>query len=411
MDLQQYCLRWKHHHSNLQEMFCQLLEQNVFCDVTLACAGRTIRAHRVVLCACSTYFATLLTECSVQKDPIIIMRDARYEDVKCLVEFMYRGEINVDYRELGSLLKTAEDLCIKGLADVACSEVSFGRPNQSPGGVGMNAPEVDHGRAYQGGPIRDVPSVPYNSKAYNLSLSARNVDTLASAPATSPPVAPGTDPQLSNSLVPNGAKKRRGRPPLDEEWSTTHHQTVPSPLDTTYPLLTDALERRPPPTPQRDTPEPNQTAPAQAKLEPHWKDVVKMKDYLARGRRPQFWEEPFTKRVLRGIRNRTLEMKKAAKLLGVSYGTLYGRYRETYGCLKHQFRRTLGRPRSTVDNNTAANFPVPDHLPISPPPLATVSANVDHPPPFSSLSEMFAQSTQPKPACFDLTTNANQTSG
>lgn len=28
-----------------------------------------------------------------------------------------------------------------------------------------------------------------------------------------------------------------------------------------------------------------------------WKDVIKMDDYLAKGRRPQFWEEPFTKRV------------------------------------------------------------------------------------------------------------------
>jgi len=28
-----------------------------------------------------------------------------------------------------------------------------------------------------------------------------------------------------------------------------------------------------------------------------WKDVVKMNDYLTKGRRPQFWEEPFTKRV------------------------------------------------------------------------------------------------------------------
>lgn len=38
------------------------------------------------------------------------------------------------------------------------------------------------------------------------------------------------------------------------------------------------------------------------------------------------------------IKNKNLEMKKAAKLLGVSYGTLYGRYRETYGCLKHPYR-------------------------------------------------------------------------
>lgn len=69
-----------------------------------------------------------------------------------------------------------------------------------------------------------------------------------------------------------------------------------------------------------------------------WKDVVKMDAYLTKGRRPQFWEEPFTRRVMEAIKTKDLEMKKAAQLLGVSYGTLYGRYRETYGCLKHPSR-------------------------------------------------------------------------
>lgn len=69
-----------------------------------------------------------------------------------------------------------------------------------------------------------------------------------------------------------------------------------------------------------------------------WGDVVKLNDYLVNGRRPHFWEERFTLRVMEAIKNKSLEMKKAAYLLGVSYGTLYGRYRETYGCLKHPFR-------------------------------------------------------------------------
>lgn len=69
-----------------------------------------------------------------------------------------------------------------------------------------------------------------------------------------------------------------------------------------------------------------------------WSDVVKMSEYLTNGRRPQFWEEPFTRRVLDAIKNKSLEMKKAAEVLGVSYGTLYGRYREVYGCLKHPYR-------------------------------------------------------------------------
>ena len=78
-----------------------------------------------------------------------------------------------------------------------------------------------------------------------------------------------------------------------------------------------------------------------------WKDVIRMSDYLTKGRRPQFWEEPFTKRVLDAIKNKNLEMKKAAKLLGVSYGTLYGRYRETYGCLKHPYRYDLNQNLKT----------------------------------------------------------------
>lgn len=96
----EYCLRWKYHHSNLQNMFSQLLDRGCFCDVTLACEGQTLKAHRVVLCACSTYFDSILTNCSKEKDPIIIMKDCKFADIKCLIEFMYKGEINVEHVSL-----------------------------------------------------------------------------------------------------------------------------------------------------------------------------------------------------------------------------------------------------------------------------------------------------------------------
>lgn len=69
-----------------------------------------------------------------------------------------------------------------------------------------------------------------------------------------------------------------------------------------------------------------------------FRDVVKMNDYLTTGRRQEFWEEPFTRRVMDAIKSKELEMKTAAEILGVSYGTLYGRYRDSYGCLKHPYR-------------------------------------------------------------------------
>lgn len=79
----------------------------------------------------------------------------------------------------------------------------------------------------------------------------------------------------------------------------------------------------------------NATNPA---IPEQFRDVVKMNDYLTTGRRQEFWEEPFTRRVMDAIKSKELEMKTAAEILGVSYGTLYGRYRDSYGCLKHPYR-------------------------------------------------------------------------
>ena len=57
---QHFCLRWNNFHSNIATSFEQLRDHEDFVDVTLACEGRTIKAHKVVLSACSPYFRNLL---------------------------------------------------------------------------------------------------------------------------------------------------------------------------------------------------------------------------------------------------------------------------------------------------------------------------------------------------------------
>ena len=44
---------------------------------------------------------------------------------------------------------------------------------------------------------------------------------------------------------------------------------------------------------------------------------------------------------MEAIKNKEIDMKSAAEILGVSYGTLYGRYREVFGYLKHSWVRVL----------------------------------------------------------------------
>lgn len=63
----------------------------------------------MVLSACSSYFQSLFLQHS-DPHPIVILKDVRFAELQTLVEFMYKGEVNVQYCQLPALLKTAESL-------------------------------------------------------------------------------------------------------------------------------------------------------------------------------------------------------------------------------------------------------------------------------------------------------------
>lgn len=114
---QRFCLRWNNHQSNLLSVFDQLLHDESFVDVTLAVEGRLLRAHKMVLSACSPYFQALFVG-HPDKHPIVILKDVPYCDMRSLLDFMYRGEVSVDQDRLTAFLKVAESLRIKGLTEV-----------------------------------------------------------------------------------------------------------------------------------------------------------------------------------------------------------------------------------------------------------------------------------------------------
>lgn len=114
---QQFCLKWNNHTTNMLQVFENLLSTEALVDVTLACDGLSLKAHKMVLSACSPFFQSLFLE-NPCKHPIVIMKDMRYSDLKAIIDFMYRGEVNVSHDQLSALLKTAETLKVKGLAEV-----------------------------------------------------------------------------------------------------------------------------------------------------------------------------------------------------------------------------------------------------------------------------------------------------
>lgn len=51
------------------------------------------------------------------KYPVLILKDVTYQELRSMMDYMYRGEVNITQEQLGSFLKAAESLQIKGLTE------------------------------------------------------------------------------------------------------------------------------------------------------------------------------------------------------------------------------------------------------------------------------------------------------
>ncbi|XP_076056931.1 uncharacterized protein LOC143034569 isoform X5 [Oratosquilla oratoria] len=129
---QQFCLRWNNFQANIVSSFESLLDGEEFVDVTLTAEGKSVKAHRVLLSACSPYFRDLFRDLPPHQHPVIVLRDTSFQELKSLLSFIYHGEVNVSQERLGLLLKTAEALRIKGLAQDKKSKDQFGSIGSSP---------------------------------------------------------------------------------------------------------------------------------------------------------------------------------------------------------------------------------------------------------------------------------------
>lgn len=68
-----YSLRWNNHQSHILQSFDALLQQKSLVDVTLVCSDRSIRAHKVVLSACSPFFERVFNDTPC-KHPVIVLK-------------------------------------------------------------------------------------------------------------------------------------------------------------------------------------------------------------------------------------------------------------------------------------------------------------------------------------------------
>ncbi|XP_060650106.1 protein tramtrack, alpha isoform isoform X1 [Drosophila nasuta] len=197
MASQRFCLRWNNHQSNLLSVFDQLLHAETFTDVTLAVEGQYLKAHKMVLSACSPYFNALFVN-HPEKHPIVILKDVPYSDMKSLLDFMYRGEVSVDQERLTAFLRVAESLRIKGLTEVNDDKPTAAENAPAP-------PQLQRIQPYL------VPQQQQQQRKQNANVLAANAAAAALQAATQQQQQQQQQQTslLSSALMP---KRKRGRP-------------------------------------------------------------------------------------------------------------------------------------------------------------------------------------------------------
>ncbi|XP_069673667.1 uncharacterized protein [Periplaneta americana] len=271
-DQREYCLTWKFHQNNQQTMFSKLLQKESFCDVTIACEEKILRAHKLVLSACSSYFEMILSRYEVQ-NPIIILKDVRYDDMSALLQFIYKGEVNIEQSQLSSLLETADMLKVKGLSEI-CGEVRrLEDPLQT---LDMNTEEQqDVNPTFE--PVktmqqrRRIISIPEESFHKPLKIPRRST-------------------------------------------SIEITQNVPTPVSQSAPSSS-----------------PLSSADYSVQIE----GVIRLPEFLiGHGSYQDFWKKPWVVKALKAVSDREMTLRNCSDLLGVEYNSLCSRYRQVHGCSK-----------------------------------------------------------------------------
>lgn len=87
-----------------------------YCDVTLACEDKQIKAHRLVISSFSPVLRNILKQ-NQAPNPLIYLTRVCFRNLQNLLSFMYQGEVEVTKEDLTSFLAVAENLNVKGLCE------------------------------------------------------------------------------------------------------------------------------------------------------------------------------------------------------------------------------------------------------------------------------------------------------
>jgi len=115
MDPENYQLTRNDFELCAKNAFKNLLAEQEFSDVTLACNNnKQIKAHKVILGACSPFFKEILLK-NPHQHPLIYLKGVGIDDLEAIIKFIYQGQTSISETNLDSFLASAQELQVEGL--------------------------------------------------------------------------------------------------------------------------------------------------------------------------------------------------------------------------------------------------------------------------------------------------------
>ncbi|ODN00972.1 Glucose dehydrogenase [FAD, quinone] [Orchesella cincta] len=198
-----YSLNWSSQQAHIFDGLRQLVGQDdlLLTDVTLACDGEYIQAHKLVLSLCSSFFKDLFQRNRADKsNTIIILGNVSAQNLRYLIRFMYQGKVDIPCTDVDSFFQAANMLRIEGLMGSVEEhhEHSSTREESSQNGIPTTTAGSSHPASERTSYV--PPPGPASKKLVGVSLS--RTDTSSSIPIKKPRIA---DPGPSSSITINAS--------------------------------------------------------------------------------------------------------------------------------------------------------------------------------------------------------------
>lgn len=112
---EKYCLKWNDFQKTLSGSLSLLKKEEDFFDITLVSDDQSqIKAHKVVLSACSPFFKNILRN-NPHQHPLLFLGGISSYHLQLVTDYIYHGEVQVHQKDIDSFLEVAQKLKVSGL--------------------------------------------------------------------------------------------------------------------------------------------------------------------------------------------------------------------------------------------------------------------------------------------------------